>query len=381
MRTRCLIAGIALIAAVADGAKGLEIVAGPYLQYPTETGIVIRWETGEAATAEAGHGVRGDKLQWQAGNGDTVYQEVRLEGLEKGGFYFYQVRSTGADGSVVQSEVYTFQTAVTQDSPFAFIVLCDTQANPKVLAQLASHAAAQRPQFTLLGGDLVSNGTVKEHWTGHFFPNMHALNSRVPLIPALGNHDKDAQYYYDYFSLPDPEYYYQFTYGNLELFIIDSQRPVTGSSEQYSWLEKALANSKATWKIVCFHRPPFSSDEDDYGDTTVQRPYGGDLLQRFPIEPLYEKYGVDIVWSGHIHSYERTHPLLGGKPVLEGGIVYMITGGGGGGLEKPGPWRSPETARVFSGHHYCLINVNGPVMRIEAFDLDNHLFDSLELRK
>ena len=107
---------------------------------------------------------------------------------------------------------------------------------------------------------------------------------------------------------------------------------------------------------------------------------GGDIRQRAAVT-LYEKHGVDIVWSGHIHSYERTYPLLGGKPVLSGGVTYMITGGGGGGLERPGPWRLPFSAKVYSGHHYCLVSVHGPSLRIEAIDLEGRIFDFIELSK
>lgn len=358
--------------------SALEIVVGPYLQYPTESSIIVRWETDETASSEVAYGPKVKDMETVKGD-DAIYHEVKLDSLEPGGYYFYQVRSS-ARGNTVESAVYTFQTAVDTDTPFSFIVLCDTQSSPDVVAAQAEHAWAQRPQFTLVGGDLVSDGTVKEHWTKHFFPNMHALNSRVALIPCLGNHDKDSKFYYDYFSMPEPKYCYRFRYGNTEIFNIDSQRRMTRSSEQYKWLDEALGNSTATWKIVCHHKPPYSSDENDYGDTTKERPIGGDFMLRMAVD-LYEKHHVDIVWNGHIHSYERTYPLLQGKPVMKGGVVYMITGGGGGGLEKAGPWRLPFTAKVYSGHHYCLVSVHGPTLRIESYNLDNNLFDFVELKK
>lgn len=369
-----------LISLVAAQVHALDIVAGPYLQYVTTDSVIVRWETSAPAQAEAAQGPRADRLTWTDGNADTVFQEVKLTGLSPDAFHFYQAQSTAADGAVVESEILTFQTAVEGDAPFAFIVVNDTQANPDVVNKIATLAWQQRPHFTLLVGDLVSTGTTKEHWTEHFFPNMHALNSRVALFPALGNHEKDAQFYYDYFSLPDPKYFYQFSYGNLEVFVLDSQRPLTPGSEQYLWLEGALAASKASWKIVALHKPPYSSDEDDYGDTRSEQSFGGDIMQRFPIE-LYEKHGVDIVWSGHIHSYERSHPMIGGKPVAGEGVLYMITGGGGGNLEKAAPWRMAHSAKVYSGHHYCLVSVHGPKLRIEAFDLNDRLFDFVELRK
>ena len=91
---------------------------------------------------------------------------------------------------------------------------------------------------------------------------------------------------------------------------------------------------------------------------------------------------MDLVWSGHIHTYERTWPLKGGKAVsADEGVVYMITGGGGGHLENAAPVRTPFSAKVYRGHHYCNVLVNGTTLRIEAYDLENRLFDWLELKK
>ena len=371
---------LAAAALCAPTAGALEIVVQPYLQYPTQTGITVCWETDQPAASEAAWGVSATRLNWVAATGGGTVHQAAFTGLEADQCYFYQVRSAAADGTKVESAVLTFQTAVGDESPFSFIVMCDTQSNPNELSTLANLAWGQRPHFVMLGGDLVSDGTVKEQWTGHFFANMHPLISRAALIPTLGNHDKDSPYYYEYFALPAPEYCYSFRYGNLEVFLLDSQRFLREGSEQYVWAEGALKASKADWKIVCFHKVPYSSDFDDYGKTDEARTAGGDMgLRR--ILPMFEKHGVDIVWGGHIHSYERTHPLKGGQPVLKGGILYMVTGGGGGGLEQFAPWRLPFSAKVYSGHHYCLVSVHGPTLRIEARDLQDRIFDQVELTK
>ncbi len=358
----------------------LEIIAGPYLQYPTETSMTVGWETSQPASTEAGQGKKADALTWVSGTGGETFHTVVFENLEPGGNYFYRVRSGNDAGVQVESDIYTFQTAVAADTPFSFVVISDTQSNPANVAKQAELSCNQRPHFVLLTGDLVSRGEEKELWNNHFFRNMRALISRVPLVPCLGNHDDDAPAYYSYFTLPAPEYYYKFTYGNLDIFVVDSQRPLTRGSEQYTWLENALAASTATWKIVGLHKAAYSSDEDDYGDTTMTQTFRGDITLRALAAPC-EQHKVDIVWCGHIHSYERTYPLVQGKPVLDGGVVYMITGGGGGGLEKAAPWRSLFTAKVYSGHHYCLVNVFGPTMRVEAYTPEGTLFDFLELRK
>lgn len=379
--TCCLVSAFAITAATVHAADDLHIVVRPYLQYPTQTSIIVRWETNRPADSVVHYGRRQPLEQTTRVEGPGTYHEVKLEGLEPATPYFYQVRST-ADGATVEDAVLTFRTGVKPDQPFSFVVFCDTQSSPDVVRRLSEHAYAQRPNFTLHGGDIVSSGRNKSHWTGHYFPNSEALNTRVPLIPAIGNHEENADFYYDYFSLPEPEYYYKFSFGNADFFMVDSNKPLLPGTPQMGWLARELGASTATWKIVCHHHPPYSSDENDYGDTYHGDSTQGDMRLRWVV-PLYEKHGVDLVWNGHIHTYERTWPIRDNKVVGpgEGGIVYMITGGGGGGLENAAPSKTWFGAKVMRGHHYCYVTVHGKTLRIEAYDLDNRLFDFYELEK
>ena len=356
------------------------MLVGPYLQWPTQTSMIVRWETSRPASSVVEWGETSPPLKRTTGEGQAQYHEVALRDLKSETQYFYRVVSEDPSGEKVGSDIYTFRTAVRPDSPFAFVVISDSQENPKVVKKIAAMAYAQRPNFTLHCGDLVSDGRIKEHWTDHYFPNSAILNRRVPLLPALGTHEKNAHFYYDYFSLPAPEYYYKFQYGNADFFVLDSQKDVGPDSDQYRWLKKELAASRATWKIVAHHDPPYSSDENDYGDTYKTTSTWGDTKVR-RLVPLYEKYGVDIVWSGHIHTYERTLPIRGGEAVEKGGIVYMVTGGSGGGLENAAPSRAYFTAKLLCEYHYCYVVVNGKTLRMEAYDVEGRLFDWLELRK
>jgi predicted phosphodiesterase len=385
MRTSTLRGAAVLFAVFAciwsAGAAGLGMVVGPYLNQPTQHGMVVRWETDAPATSLVRWGRKVPLAEETGAEGLRTLHEVALAGLEPGTPYFYQTVSRDDAGNETASEVYTFGTAVDRDGAFGFVVLSDTQENPVTLRALATYAYGQRPSFTLLSGDLVGDGNDKAQYTEHLFPNMAPLNTRVPLVPILGNHDNNSKYYYGYFSAPEPKYYFQFDYGNLAVFMVDSQKPLRSSSETHQWLDKALGKSKATWKMVMLHRPPYSSDEDDYGDTGKGPSIMGDANVR-ALAPLCEKHRVDVVWAGHIHSYERTWPLRDGKPVsAKKGVLYMVTGGGGGGLEKAAPVRTPLSAKVYSGHHYCYVMVNGKTLRIEAYDIDNHLFDFVELAK
>ena len=259
--------------------------------------------------------------------------------------------------------------------------MSDTQGNPEVSRQLATLAWGQRPSFALHIGDLVSTGRNHDHWLKHFFPGMRPLINYVPFFPVLGNHEQNARHYYNYVSLPTPEYHYTFPYGNTQFFMIDTNQNVDPASAQYTWLKEQLSSSTATWKIVCHHHPPFSSDENDYGNLwKTNKGTLGDLRVR-QLVPLYEEHQVDIVWNGHIHSYERTWPIQAEKAVEEKAPFYMITGGGGGGLEDPAPTRPYFQNNVRYGHHYVMVYINGGTLELKAFSLNDRLFDYVRLRK
>ena len=146
-------------------------------------------------------------------------------------------------------------------------------------------------------------------YTGAFGPG--AGQNRF--FPTLGNHDWDtasAQAYFDYFSLPGNERYYDFVWGPVHFFAIDSdsREPdgVARISPQAQWLQERLAASTSPWKIVYFHHPPYSSG------------YHG------PVDWMawpFAEWGASAVLSGHDHTYER---------LLVGGIPYFINGVGGG---------------------------------------------------
>jgi len=364
----------------------------PYLQWATKHGMTVRWETSRLSTSVVHWGKQvqlvGDTEPKQPVfpnkreiAGQHQLHEVRLDGLDPDTAYYYRVETVDDQGRSLWSDVLSFQTAPGADVPFAFAVISDTQGNPKVSGAMATFAWALRPNFLLHPGDLVDTGSVKSQWLEHFFLSMKPLLERVALFPVLGNHEQDARFYYDYMSLPAPEYYYTFEYGNAQFFMVDSNREVAPGSEQFLFLERELEKSRAQWKIVCYHHPAYSSDENDYGNTWYGPSTRGDLRVR-KLVPLFDRHGVDIVWNGHIHSYERTWPLREDQARAPGnGTVYMVTGGGGGGLETAGPIRPFFQNTVKRGHHFCYVAVNGATLEMKAYDLEGRLFDTLTIQK
>ena len=131
---------------------------------------------------------------------------------------------------------------------------------------------------------------------------------------------------------------------------------------------------------MSYHHPSYSSDEDDYGNLWKGKSTWGDMRIR-PLTKLFDRYGVDLVWNGHIHSYERTWPIRDGRVVERDGTVYVVAGGGGGGLEQAGPIRPPFQNNVRRSHHFVFVAVNGRTLELKSFDLDGRLFDTTTIRK
>jgi predicted phosphodiesterase len=363
------------------GEKESLFIVGPYLQFPTRESITVMWETEKPGAAVVEYGEKLPLDQKVAGEAkDATLHEICLRGLKPNAKYLYRVSTTDTDGKTSTSELLQFMTAVDEDAAFSFGVIGDTQKNPRMTAQIAKLIWERRPHFVIHVGDVVDNGPDKKEWVHELFGPCRELFSRVPVFPAIGNHEKNHANYYKYFSLPAPEYYYRYHYGNADFFVVDSNKPLLAGTEQFKWLDVELGKSTAKWKVVYHHHPAWSSDEDDYGDTRKNVARYGDLNAR-SLVALYEKHNVDVVFNGHIHAYERTWPLRGGKVNPKDGIVYITSGGGGGKLEGFSPLPAWFKAQLRVDFHFCYVNVHGNVFEFKAFDQKGNLFDFVDLRK
>lgn len=360
----------------------LHFTAGPQLTRATRASMTLVWETDRPATAVVRYGSRVPyDHEVKLGDADRLRQAA-LQGLEPETRYFYEVSVRSADGQEMSSGPLTFKTAVREDSAFAFAVLGDTEARPHVNDRLAKAIWGDRPDFLVLVGDLTDGGQQhhKFEWNLEYFLGMNQLVGRVPVFPVPGNGESDLHWYRRYHALSQPGLAYSFRYGNAEFFMLDSNRPLGPGSEQFTWLDRELGASRARWKFVCHHHPVYSSDDDDHGDTYRETGGEGDANPRSAV-PLYEKHGVDLVFYGHIHAYERTWPMAEGRVNLQRGVRYLQTGGGGGNLEDFAPTRNGFSTKLFRGYHYCLLNVHQDELRFQMFDADGRLRDQFELRK
>ncbi|MDC6364895.1 MULTISPECIES: metallophosphoesterase [Flavobacteriaceae] len=369
-----------------------EFKVKPYLQYATKTSMRILFETEQPTKAVVRYGnalpnAKAPNLSLSVSDSDLkTMHEVELVGLEVETNYFWQVDIISINGNTISSEVSSFKTNVKDNTAFAFALVGDSQRNqhdPKdsiVWRKISEKVWNSRPNFVVHVGDLVDDGLRITDWTEQFLPEGHQLMRRIPMYTALGNHENDSEYYYQYMANPKPEYYYSFTYGNAEFFVIDTNRDVTENSEQYNWLEQALAKSTATWKITMHHHPPYSSEENDNGDTYKGLSTYGVVAIR-DLVPLYERYGVDFCLYGHVHMYERTWPIKNNMVDQENGVVYINSGGAGGPIEGFAPTRNWFSLEQRPVHHYCTFTIFDKTVVFKAIDMEGRLFDTFQMTK
>ena len=362
--------------------NALEWMVEPFLCWPTTEAMSVVAESTRPSTMEV-------RVRDEAGRFSETFRsegrdrihEFRITGLEPNTKYFYRVVAKAGEQEI-DGGLRTFRTAAPRGESFTFVAIGDTQSQPQVVKRIADLAYETRPSLLVHAGDLVTTGGDKSHWVNHFFPNMRPLIDRVAIMPVLGNHEQDAQLYYDYMSLPQPERWYSFSYGDADFFMIDGNRSLADRSEQLDWLDAALAASDAEWKFAILHQPPWTSDSNDYGNTLETSSKRGDMNAR-NITSTLEKHGVDICFSGHVHDYERTFPMIDGDvvPWDEGGVIYVTTAGGGGSLEDFDPANTTFGHRKARRHHLVYCGIHDGILEFQAMDEDGRLFDVLTLDK
>jgi predicted phosphodiesterase len=358
-------------------------------------------------------------------------------------------------GTVVREA--TFRTRATADKPIRFALVGDMVNGKTAQNAIARRIASERPDFMLALGDIVyPSGRVNQYM--HFFWKTYnepgeggeaPFMATVPIYPVLGNHDvaakhpliPDALGAYYFFAPPkngpgdgpwntplgadktaaakfraaNADSYphlsaYSFDYGPAHVTVLDSnQSSNVDAPKLRAWVEADLKGSKAPWKFVCFHNPSFSSSGQHYNEQAVRLWH-----------PLFEAAGVDMVFTGHVHNYQRTVPLKfapaspkrdkkgrvdgtftldrafdGESNTRPRGIIHVVAGGGGAtlygpGLDKTAPLLKKEhgdnyadyTARMVADRHsYVAIDLTSEKLTLRATDVDGKPIETITVTK
>jgi predicted phosphodiesterase len=216
-----------------------------------------------------------------------------------------------------------------EEGSVRFAVIGDTGTGDRAQFEIGAQLTKARQifpfEFVIMLGDNIYGSERPQDFVNKFEkPYQALLDAKVPFYATLGNHDDPTQRFYKPFNM-DGERFYTFTKGNARFFVLDSNYM---DQEQLKWLADQLSRSDERWKIAFFHHPLYSS-----GDK-----HGSEIDLREQLEPLFIKHGVDLVFAGHEHFYERINP--------QKGIYYFIQGGSAK-LRKGDIRRGPLTAAGF----------------------------------
>jgi predicted phosphodiesterase len=364
VRIACL--GVLVATAAVAHADPPRMLKGPYLQDLAPTSITLMWQLDQAAPAhlviEGPGGVRAiDAAPARIG-------EVTVDQLTPSSRYRYRVETAG------QRWNGEFATAplVGTDAPFSFIVMGDTRNGVDSHRRVVERMAQEVPDFVVGTGDMVDDGSHQEQWQ-QFFEVEHELLRDNVYFPAVGNHDRQgrgrtADSYRAFFSVPDnggdTERYYAFSYAAARFLVLDSNEYSFALTDQTAWLERELIAARQDPLVrhvfVVMHHPPFSISL-----------HGGSLDLRERWTPLFERYQVSAVFSGHDHVYERAE---------YNAIHYFVSGGGGAPLYPRRPNPSPvdlEAVKKFErSFHFLRVTVTGNRVEVTAIRTDGTVIET-----
>ena len=310
------------------------IVKGPYLQIGTQNSMIVRWETNIATDSKVMYGTSASTLSSVATNTvSSVTHSVQLSGLNAYTKYFYNI---GTSTLITQGDTNNyFLTSPVPGTPgkYRFWMVGDcgnastNQTNCK--NQYKLYNGNKITNGMLLSGDnAYSSGTQAEFNNSFFNIYQGDVLKNMPLWPAPGNHDYNngastatTVPYFSIFSTPangeaggvasNNPAYYSYDYGNIHFLSLDSYGRV-GSEKMYdttgaqvNWIKADLAANNKKWVIAYWHHPPYTMGSHNSDSE-------GDLVNiRSKFIRILERYGVDMIITGHSHDYERSKLMNG----------------------------------------------------------------------
>lgn len=315
-----------------------------------------------------------------------VTLSVEVSGLQPETLYYYRVGTWDSikNGQFVQpnlSELGHFRTTAAKGQvvPFQVVLAGDSRGGIDNIAKNMDKFSKIDAAMWFFNGDFTTAG-IQDQWDSWITVMQPVMRYRV-LMPVQGNHEIFANLYYEQFALPIepllPELYKEHAWAvnvsNVHFVGFDSN-DVSSVQAQLPWLEADLKAAQADkdieWTIVMAHHPAYSSST--HGSTDYLRKY---------LVPLCDKYGVDLVFSGHDHDYERTKPLKGEKVVAAAdGIYYVVAGG----FFSPPYANGKNWWTDVSAHgdlyNYVVLSINGKKIELKAYSGDSKtLIDSLTI--
>jgi len=384
------------------------LINGPYLQDAKKDSVMLMWELDEKAVCRVRvykamnpqlpacpNPVEESYVEYRTET--EVLHKVLLNTLLPETDYCYEIFAES--GGSLTGRI-PFRTAPNEETPFSFILTAEHggvgDPTGPYTRSMIDQMKFEHPDFLLSVGDILSNGQKRTEWSTYLFTPYRDILCTTPFYPCVGNHEvgtnsvpDNEMYRYDnfhrYFSFA---HYYSFDYGCAHFCVLDTpamfcridrneaqkdnyiprMKDDFMNSEQVHFLKDDLQKTDKKWKFVVFHYPPYTSAHYDVRDLRC-------------LAPIFEQYGVDIVFNSHAIVYERSHPVTEGK-VAKCGVRYILVGGFG----KFDHWFRPKSnglSAKLSGNrpNFVRVALSPYRLELEAIDWEGRRFDALVIDK
>jgi hypothetical protein len=328
------------------------VVRAPYLYQNRRTQVRVAWKTASSATTVVRWGLTTAVANTITG-GSGIYHSVTIKNLKPDTRYYYKVESNG----VTLTGARPFRTLASISNPvFRFAVVGDFGAGTVPEQQVADSIRDRHPRLVMTVGDNAYSAGTEDQLDTRVFPQYEDVLDNIAMNAALGNHDvvtDGGKAVKRALGIPAGGYY-SFDSSSAHFVVLDTNDPcITAGCAQYDWVGNDLAATHQPFIFVFLHHT-FSSCGKHGSDLELRAAYG----------PVFSAAGVDVVFMGHDHGYQRSLPI--------DDVLYITTGGGGQGLYT---WTTPcPEAAVFHGaqedpdpYHYLIIDLSTGAAHIRAY--------------
>jgi predicted phosphodiesterase len=240
-----------------------------------------------------------------------------------------------------------------------FLVIGDSGTGDRYQVDTAQMMWKARSVFPyefaiMLGDNMYGSERPQDYGRKFEQPFKPLLDAKVEFYASLGNHDDPNQVYYKLFGM-NGKRFYTYQKPDIRFFVLDSNYM---DKDQQRWLEEELSQSNSKWKFAYFHHPIYSSGGR----------HGSEVDLRAIVEPLFLKYGVNVVFAGHEHFYERLKPQKG---------IHYFTAGGSAKLRSGDIRAGAMTAKGFdTDRSFMMVEVDGDSLHYQTISRTGRLIDS-----
>jgi acid phosphatase type 7 len=411
-------------------AQNLQIIRGPYIQNTTTTSSVVHWRTNIPSQTKLFFSDKlGKKGKSITENELTTEHIVKVSGLKRNQKYFYKISDNKKEKLTDATYFFKTNPAIGSEQPIRIWALgdfgCSSESQYDVRDAIVNFTKEKPVDVWIWQGDNAYTYGKDEEFQKHVFAHyQNQFFKNTSTYPSPGNHDYAGLHdsslppYFKIFDMPangeaggiasGTEAYYSVDFGNVHLISLNSEEKAADGSYLYdpngtqaTWLKKDLEANKLPCVIAYWHKPSYSKGSHDSDTEDFM------FKIRENVNPILEKYNVDLVIAGHSHVYERTHPLRNhfgkddtfsasehifansnstseyivpkNKPQ---GVIYVVNGSGGQlGGKQPG---FPLNSAIYTNNEIggsMIIDVEGKKLNAKWIASNGQILDQFNISK